>query len=96
MSEQESHEREFQPKSKGIQQLLDQLEEFFQKRSQASTALGEVIHDASNFDPKGQCITVSHPKLNLESQQEFGSGDGNEPDTTEDIFDPINIKYMKT
>ncbi|KAH1091234.1 hypothetical protein J1N35_018491 [Gossypium stocksii] len=90
-SKQENREQEFQAKLKRNQQQLDKLEEFFWQKSQTSAPFEEFGHDVSNFDPRDQCITNNHLKLNRESQQEFGSGDGNELNITEDISDPINI-----
>ncbi|KAK5803187.1 hypothetical protein PVK06_030828 [Gossypium arboreum] len=86
-----NREQEFQAKLKRNQQQLDQLEEFFLQKSQTSAPLEEFKHDVSNFDPMDQCITNNHLKLNRESQQEFGSGDGNDLNITEDISNPINI-----
>ncbi|KAK5811925.1 hypothetical protein PVK06_027313 [Gossypium arboreum] len=51
----------------------------------------EIIHDVSNFNLKNQCILDNQSKLNLESQQEFGSGDGNKLNITKVVFDSINI-----
>ncbi|KAH1046283.1 hypothetical protein J1N35_037067, partial [Gossypium stocksii] len=87
----ESYKREFQAKSKRIQQQLDQLEEFFRQKSQASPLLEEVIHDVSNSNLKDQCITDNHLELNFENQQELGSENENELNIIEDAFDQINI-----
>ncbi|KAK5842408.1 hypothetical protein PVK06_004760 [Gossypium arboreum] len=55
------------------------------------TPLEEVVQDVSNSYSKDLCTTNNHPKLNLESQQEFGSKDRNILNITEIVSNPINV-----
>ncbi|KAH1129979.1 hypothetical protein J1N35_001357 [Gossypium stocksii] len=74
-----------------IENPVDRLEELLRKQAEVETLLEEIIHDASKFAYETYIITIDHPKLGYESQQDFGIRDKKELNMTEEVSKPINL-----